>query len=511
VTSEDELPVTPVSHPLRLGPTKPLNIHKSPSPSPSPLLSDEDADVPELPLPMVRVACDESDASDNDGDSDTEWYAAEFAPLVSLRTPRYGAAKRESFIFNGPARPESYLALPANGASVRRSSSIRLSRPRVQTPASPSAQLDPFYPASARRARRSVQVMPAPRMPLPTVPEPAASSPTVVKLRTPRFPPRNPVPVDIFLDDIFASALSPTTSAESADSGDDSDDFSVLDDVPFDLEAISFASPTPHGGFVLEALEPVIEDCASTYTYQETEVGSNQSVVGFPITPTTRASFAPPSPSSSGSVSPSRSATPYMANEAEERVLRSRWSSSTLGSIASPAPTQTGFGRHSRIPLSASKFRSFLSGVSSSPKKEKAAKKEKVEKFVPAAGAAGSASPYAPPAAKAAAVLSPVWERPKDLSHLVPVHLANIPAPPTPAPSHSYFSRFSPGRPGRQRRSMDSDRSEVAAPATVPAASPSQEQRPLGRRDSRESIDSADSNRSLPTRKAIPIELFMRN
>jgi hypothetical protein len=211
------------------------------------------------------------------------------------------------------------------------------------------------------------------------------------------------VSADISSDDAFVFALAPGVAQED----DEADVFAALRDILLDLAHIVFAAPTAAGRFVLEEL-------------------ASPSTSTSPTSPDAPVADAP-------------------------RVLRSRWSTSTLRSLAAPPTPTTPRARGSRLPLGASaRLRALIGGRKSLP--------------------APAPAPLAP---------GPALRKPAPGM------------PPTPTKTGgSPFARFGGAR---ARRSVDSDVSMV-----------------LARHASRESTESAEAVRALTPHKGILAEVLLR-
>ncbi|KAF8997506.1 hypothetical protein BDQ17DRAFT_1411410 [Cyathus striatus] len=206
----------------------------------------------------------------------------------------------------------------------------------------------------------------------------------------------------------------------------------------------------------------------------------------FSPTPST-SSFAPSNDSSFSSLSYPESAASLPTNQAvPQQILRSKWSSSTLGSVREPAEPST--ARKLRAFLGA---RSSLSSPKSSPEKAGRA----------SGSASGSGSPKGRSGAwGAAAGATRQWNdtarrhsrRDTGVSEGVMVIGFNQPQSPSPTrQQHSPFRQYSPGyaQQGLKRRGSTMSNASDATAAS--------------------SVDSCASSGGL-RRKPIPVEMFLR-
>ncbi|KAJ7582758.1 hypothetical protein C8J56DRAFT_1055794 [Mycena floridula] len=279
---------------------------------------------------------------ESDIESDSEWYSREFGKILTPLRP--------SFSSNEPsARPESLL--PFDNLPPSPTPKARSGRPLPFTPLSslvsgyPSAQLDPGFP---RRLNRDSIVNRAPPPPVPEIPTHFRSL-SKEKLRPPPLPLSESLPT-----------RPPPRSSVPADFGffpDEAEEYEIIPaiDVPVDVDEDETGGLLTYYSQPHSAL-PVLESPASVYS-QVTQV-SPTSLMGdyyldVPRSPldlekdiesglqqlrfqsdTTEAEPTPAASCSSASSTYSfPSETDAGDSSSNARVLRSRWSSSTLSSI----------------------------------------------------------------------------------------------------------------------------------------------------------------------------------
>ena len=372
------MPLTPSTSDDEFGPPilsrrrpviQPLVITKH-NPRPSSLFNDDCAISPSLLQPFKNATessaplsplspsylpeafFDESDdASDSDPESDSEWYSKELSKVVSLRSPI-----PPSFPHQTSTRPDS-MFIPSSekipGAPLKR----RVSKPLPPTPSSggfPSAQLDPAFPR--RKSRRS-NIPKYPPPPVPTISSPLPTSSPTSSSFSRRPPPRSSIPADcvydpediedIKQDDSSAFSFSiydvylgdePNTGSSSLPSAYSQED--PIDGVSFDLDcSMMLPLSLPTTPFDLEAdiaqgLEqlrnsPVEENQRPDFIIPEIREPEpeeqplppqqQQEVVDDLFSPTYTSDTTSPS-------------YPYIIT-ADEKILKSRWSTSTFGSV----------------------------------------------------------------------------------------------------------------------------------------------------------------------------------
>ncbi|KAG5653730.1 hypothetical protein H0H81_010987 [Sphagnurus paluster] len=301
-------------------------------------------------------------------ESDSEWYNQEFSKILTLCSPLPPIAQK--------SRPES-LCVPSSSTSSTPPKTTT-TRPR----GFPSAQLDPAFP---RRRSRIIPTYPPP--PVPVVPEhlrsPPATPPKPSRARcnaltlTPppvrRPPPRSSIPADCVLVDETFTFSDDTASTFS---------LSLYDSSPSPAAAESPKSFYSQQSFQLPA-SPLPPSFPSTPVHSSTEfdfpVGVDEHEIQFamdmdmdrpmllplslPTSPidlardiatgleALRAAPQPqhPSPATHDAnvvTAPARTSTKQQRRrpdaDSDSRELRSRWSSSTLGSIHEEHARRTG-------------------------------------------------------------------------------------------------------------------------------------------------------------------------
>ncbi|KAI9444035.1 hypothetical protein H4582DRAFT_2095380 [Lactarius indigo] len=313
LTSDDEWPGLGFSPKLRKVPAAqrvqihPLVITKS-----THALLNPDASPADVFEFTIAPFSDPEDEEEQDED-DVSWYARELGQLVSLASPRAPSASSPT-----SARPDSLLPPPSR-PSTRTGQHSRMSKPLPAIPRTPgpSPQLDPTFPRRRTPSRRPS------RQQLPTYPPPqpprTATTPSVrksLKITVPRAPPRTPLPLDVA--DIF----------------DDIDAWSI-----FAPSAGPRSTSTANSAGLAELSPPRMPHTPmSAYSeYDPVEL-----IVDYATLP------SPQSSPSSSSVSPSLSSflpdddsdnddeSEYWPNEEK---LRSRWSCSTVATLANRAAT----------------------------------------------------------------------------------------------------------------------------------------------------------------------------
>ncbi|KAH9059783.1 hypothetical protein EDB87DRAFT_743490 [Lactarius vividus] len=215
LTSDDEWPSPGPSLRLRKAPAAqrvqihPLVITKS-----TPILHTPDASPADVFEFTIAPFSGPEDEEEQDED-DVSWYARELGQLVSLASPRAPSAASAT-----TPRPDSLLPPPSR-ASTRSGQHSRMSKPLPAIPRTPgpSPQLDPTFPRQRTPSRRPS------RQQLPTYPPPppprTATTPSVrksLKITVPRAPPRTPLPLDVadIFDDIDAwSVFAPSAGLRS--------------------------------------------------------------------------------------------------------------------------------------------------------------------------------------------------------------------------------------------------------------------------------------------------------
>ncbi|KAF8804440.1 hypothetical protein BYT27DRAFT_7243600 [Phlegmacium glaucopus] len=315
----------------------------------------------------------QSDAtSDSEPESDSEWYTKELSKIISLRSPI-----PPCFSLQTPARPDSMSISSAEFLPSKR----RVSKPLPPTPLSggfPSPQLDPtFFPRRRASRRRGIPKYPPPPVPAfpaelsPTSPSSSRLSPLPHSTRRP--PPRSSIPADcvydladaegaedsssnfsfsiydVYLGDETDGPDSPPSSY-SQPSFDDAIDGVTFDldytmmlplslpATPFDLEADIAQGLEQLRNSPIDGQQPAFPLVTTDSTVQpetsEPEEAHQEAVAAeHPQEPTPQVFddvFSSPFSPTFPSHSPTSPSYPYIN---EEKTLKSKWSTSTLGSI----------------------------------------------------------------------------------------------------------------------------------------------------------------------------------
>ncbi|KAH9047450.1 hypothetical protein EDB83DRAFT_2403107 [Lactarius deliciosus] len=315
LTSDDEWPGLGSSPRLRKAPAAqrvqihPLVITKS-----TPTLLTSDANAADVFEFTIAPFSDAEDGEEQDED-DVSWYARELGQLVSLASPRAPAASSAS-----AARPDSLP--PPSRASTRSGQHSRMSKPLPAIPRTPgpSPQMDPTFPRKRTTTSRRPSCQQPPTYPLPQPPR-TATTPSIrksLKITVPRAPPRTPLPLDVadIFDDIDAwSVFAPSAGLRST------------------------SAATSAGAAELSPPRMPHTPMSAYSQYDPLEL-----IVDYATLPS-------PQPSPSSSVSPSPSMSPSLSSflpdddeddeESEywpnEEKLRSRWSCSTVATLATRA------------------------------------------------------------------------------------------------------------------------------------------------------------------------------
>jgi len=299
--------------------------------------------MPDLRPPSPKIATVEE--LPEEGGEEAEWLTQEMQDFVSFSSPLSASDENLS------SRPESFLP------PLRASNSFKeLSSPVI----GPSAQLDPTFHSLQKKTRSFVtpsrlpppppiQVCPA--SPLdddfdvsPPCPSTTAILPTPVSSRP---PPRSSIPCDV--DELMQM---------------DVDDFDLLEDELVEARESYPASP--------------FSSILNAYL-RSPNTPTGFSVDDLPTTPSSFASsgsyhhYLPQSPlcRSNSSTSTSSSAT---------RRLRSRWSTSTLGSLYNDQSQSTSWMSKFSFKMGSNKEKAVLP-IAILPSPAKSAKKEKRQKF----------------------------------------------------------------------------------------------------------------------------------
>ena len=297
----------------------------------------------DLRLPSPRVTSVE-ELSEEDGE-EAEWLTQEMQDFVTLSSPP--SASNE----NLSSRPESFLPPPRMSTSFKELS-----------PVGPSAQLDPTFHFCQKRNRSFViPSRPPPPPPIATCPASplanvfAVSSPCLSTTTIPptpissRPPPRSSIPCDVdelMQMDMDDFDLLEDELAEARDSYSDS---------PFDSIFNAYrSSPSTSTGFNVDDLPAT----PSSFAFSDDSHHHD-----LPRSPLRR---------SSSSVSTSSSAT---------RRLRSKWSTSTLGSVYNSQSPQSPSWMSKLSFKKGSNKEKATSFIPILPSPAKSAKKEKRRKF----------------------------------------------------------------------------------------------------------------------------------
>ncbi|KAA1476124.1 hypothetical protein DENSPDRAFT_843010 [Dentipellis sp. KUC8613] len=338
-TSDDELPTFSAKSaiPQRIS-IRPLVITKSMpsihSPDASPIESFEFTIAPSTSDDVVSDS--EAVKTDDECLDDGEWYTREMSDMITLFSPTTMPTPTSAKF--GPTRPDSLPPPPrrSDSSSVSGQGRSRMSKPLPDIPRTPgpSAQLDPTFP----RRRRS-----APRIPTYPPPPPPHRKPLTIKVPA-RPPPRESLPADVMdiLDDIaswdFPSATSaseplspprlPETPRSSGDEQSPQSSAAEFTGLPLSLPT----SPIDMTSFT----------SVSSFGLTPSTTGAT-SIVVTPASPPERACPAdfPSSSPDSFEFDP----------EGFEPMLRSRWSSSTLSSLAADREPRSASSRILRFGL----------------------------------------------------------------------------------------------------------------------------------------------------------------
>ena len=364
-----------------------LQPFKTPSENPTPLSPLSSSYLPE------KFFYDSDE--DSEPESDSEWYGRELSKTISLRSPIPPSSPIQTSV-----RPDSISTIST--ADISTITSRPVSKPLPPTPLSggfPSAQLDPTFPRRRNSKRRSLPKYPPP--PIPTLPSsspsPSPTSSSSFASASRRPPPRSSIPADCIYDlaevedvpdssstfsfsiyDVYLggepisskpASLPSSYSQSSFEDPINSVTFELdcpimlplsLPTTPFDLEAdIAHGleqlrvppvdvqpSVVPE---IREAEQQVVAEPPQQQQQQQQQVFDD--IFSSPFSPTFPSSPAAPS------------SLPYLN---EEKTLKSKWSSSTLGSIRE---------EHESRGASA-KLRLYFTGHSSPPKTNKRTSKK---------------------------------------------------------------------------------------------------------------------------------------
>ncbi|KDQ53775.1 hypothetical protein JAAARDRAFT_209797 [Jaapia argillacea MUCL 33604] len=374
---------------------KPLVISNKSMPNLS-IIPTEDEERDEDDCVIITTAyTSDTEADDEEAEeSDSEWYANEFASILSLCTPLPPTTTPSP-----TSRPDSQYLFTASNKPCRRSSVVLPETPSTATflAIGPSAQLDPTFPVRVKR-KCAFRVPSRPPPPVPAkdiVVEAPAKSPLMISIpERVRPPPRMSVPADI-TNDLY-EFLSP-----EVDNGDSDRHLSTL---VFDRPSTPVSegsvyshpsvrdrvlvSPTSSDTFsefayyyssaagVVDSPHPSLNalgmmspvDLGLTFCTQDREDGAPipETPIGCMYSPILARKSSAGSltrKTSAGSLRRSSVVGAWTQCSGEPtRALRSRWSTSTLGSIA----------ERQREPMSASsRILRFQFGAASRSRKSK--------------------------------------------------------------------------------------------------------------------------------------------
>ncbi|KDR76499.1 hypothetical protein GALMADRAFT_225553 [Galerina marginata CBS 339.88] len=383
--------------------------------------------------PLTSAFLGDASSEDSDSESDSEWYTREFSKILTLCSPIPPSFPLQHARPDSMSIPAEALS-PQPASLSRRRVSRQFPSPPTSTSPSPSGQLDPAFPSKRASKTRSIPKYPPPPVPpIPAhfrSSQRSSPSPSPNYLSQEqehrRPPPRFSVPADCDFELDEADDADDSSSAFSFSMYEIDLDHGVArqeeegpespgsaysqpsfdDEVAFDLEyALKFPLSLPTSPIDLEAdinlgleqlwtMKEEPENGEQEFTFEESEIQSpckeeepaqpqqeqpqQQQVIvndlfsplrstSSPAPSSTPSSFSYPSPAPSPSSS-SEHQSPYMN---EDRHLKSKWSTSTLGSVRE---------EHERRGAS-SKLRLYFGGQSSPAKRASAsqsAKKEKV-------------------------------------------------------------------------------------------------------------------------------------
>ncbi|KAH8834575.1 hypothetical protein DL96DRAFT_1551327 [Flagelloscypha sp. PMI_526] len=359
ITPEPSTPTSPLT-PMAFSnssPSSPAHIFTF-SPPPSPTSSDSTYSGPSTPHAveyLLTLPPKDSEEAEEECEDEFEFYTKNLSSLIRIQAPSTPVSATKS------ARPESFV-LPRGAKSTR---------------VGPNDTLDPTYPRSQKKLRRSAVVIPTyPPPPVPPLPSPPVSAP-VGRSRSPAFvinrpPPRTSLPTD--LDEFEMSWF-----ADESERPQEKDD--RLQAIIKDLDSLNSAPKegANQSDFTL-SLPHIPEPTGRFETRFWDKVEEHQAMVGqddeerlphlsWPVPPK---SISPPPRSSSlapkkeDDVNSLSAIAPFLDYEDHEtllpyssslnldldlkeqqqpsqpsRVLKSRFSTSTLGSVSLPATIST--------------------------------------------------------------------------------------------------------------------------------------------------------------------------
>ncbi|KIM36700.1 hypothetical protein M413DRAFT_287357 [Hebeloma cylindrosporum] len=322
----------------------------------------------------------EDSSDESDAESDSEWYTRQFSKILTLRSPI-----PPSFPLQNPSRPES-MSIPAEIIARRRVSKSLPPTPTLSYRDSLESFTGPASPS--KRSSRIPKYPPPPVPPIPVHLRPESTSsftscsktlPTTFR----RPPPRSSIPADcdfeldvedhaddassefsfsmydIDLGEREGEMFQSPVSSYSQSSFDEEEGLSAQE-ITFDMDyPMMLPLSLPASPFDLEAdfamsLEKLrtedveVELPISAVTNPEQEISEQipevpqpapqpqELVVDDIFSPVSSAFSFSPAPSVQFHSYPSPSASPALKHKVyndDERVLKSKWSTSTLGSV----------------------------------------------------------------------------------------------------------------------------------------------------------------------------------
>jgi hypothetical protein len=230
-------------------------------------------------------------------EDEVSWYARELSDVVSLASTSSAPSSSSAT----GARPDSLFPPPSRG------SRSRISKPLPSLPRAaraPHPQLDPTFPRPRTATSRP------PRQPLPDPPLGTTTTAAVrksLKITVPRAPPRTPLPLDVA--DIF----------------DDVDAWSIF---------VPSTGPRSTGGTITSITELSPPRLPQTPMSVYDEYDPVELIVDYATLPSPQ-----PSPSLS-SFLPEYESDDEEYWPTEEKLLRSRWSCSTIAPPESPSASE---------------------------------------------------------------------------------------------------------------------------------------------------------------------------
>ena len=316
---------------------KPLVITKI---NPPTIAEDSDRSTPHLRQPFKNSeelqflnssSSPPSDEHSSDNESDSEWYTREFSKILTLSSCLPPSFPQQS-------RPESILVPSATARS-----------PMAAVARYPTAQLDPAFPRR-RHSRASIPPHPVPTTSTQTRLPPTTTSPrayprartktrsSALSLRRP--PPRSSIPADCVFGDPDTSYYALSDDSASAFS------FSMYDSLPTPTSPKSIysqCSPSTLSSFPKSAISDEFEfNDVDVQFATDTGIDLDNQVVTLPSLPCSPIDLEADIASGLKEL---RLRGPAQENDVfcaaalttgadePQRVLRSKWSSSTLNSI----------------------------------------------------------------------------------------------------------------------------------------------------------------------------------